>query len=78
MIIATQAYAPRIKRFVAAMAGENVVGFQRVVAEVVQLAGEDIKQNFRVGSGVDVAAFFFKQFFYATRERWSDCRCGQA
>ena len=33
------------------------------MAEVVQLAGEDIKQNFRVGSGVDVAAFFFKQFF---------------
>ncbi len=32
------------------------------MAEVVQLAGEDIKQNFRVGSGVDVAAFL-KQFF---------------
>lgn len=33
------------------------------MAEVIQLAGENIEQNFRIGGGVDVAAFFFKQLF---------------
>ena len=42
---------------------KNVVCFQRIVAEVVQLAGEDIQQDFRIGGGVDMAAFFFKQLF---------------
>ena len=42
---------------------KNIVGFQRVVAEVVQLAGKDIEQDFGIGGGVDVAAFFFKQLF---------------
>ena len=42
---------------------KNVVCFQRIVAEVVQLAGEDIEQDFGIRGGVDVAAFFFKQLF---------------
>ena len=31
------------------------------MTEIIQLAGEDIEQNFGIGGGVDVAAFFFKQ-----------------
>jgi hypothetical protein len=43
--------------------GKDVVCFQRVVTEVIQLAGENIEQDFRIRGGVDVAAFLFKQLF---------------
>ena len=41
--------------------GKNVIRFQWVMTEVIQLAGEDVEQDFRIGGGVDMAAFFFKQ-----------------
>ncbi len=56
---------------------ENIVGFQRVVAEIVQLAGEILS---RISESEVVLMWrrFSSKVFYATRERWSDCRCGQA
>ncbi len=42
---------------------KNVVSFQRIVTEVIQFAGKDVKQNFRVRSGVNVATLLFKQLF---------------
>ena len=33
------------------------------MAEIIQLAGENIQQDFGIRRGVDVAAFFFKQLF---------------
>ena len=42
--------------------GEDVIGFQRIMAEVVEFAGEDIQQDLGIRSGVDVAALLFEQF----------------
>ena len=39
------------------------ITLQRIMTEVIQLAGKDIEQDFRIRSGVNVAAFFFKQLF---------------
>ncbi len=41
--------------------GKDVVGLQRVVREAIQLAGEHVEQDFRIGGGVDVAAVAFEQ-----------------
>ncbi len=43
--------------------GKNVVCFQRIMAEVIQLAGKDIEQDFRIRGGINVATFLFKQLF---------------
>ncbi len=40
---------------------EDVVRFQRVVTEVIQLTGENIEEDFGIRGGIDMAAFFFKQ-----------------
>ncbi|VFT76174.1 Uncharacterised protein [Klebsiella aerogenes] len=42
---------------------EDVVRFQRVVTEVIQLTGENIEEDFGIRGGIDMAAFFFKQLF---------------
>ena len=42
---------------------KDVVCFQRVVTEVIQLAGEHIEQDFRIRGGVNVATFLFEQLF---------------
>ena len=43
--------------------GKNVVRFQRIVTEVIQLAGEHVEQDFRIRGGVNVATFLFEQLF---------------
>lgn len=43
--------------------GKNVVCFQRIMAEVIQFAGKDIEQDFRIRGGVNVATFLFEQLF---------------
>ena len=47
---------------------KNVVCFQRIMAEVIQLAGKDIEQDFRIRGGVNVATFLFKQLL---RSSWA-------
>ena len=42
---------------------KDIVCFQRVVTEVIQLAGEHVEQDFRIRGGVNVATFLFEQLF---------------
>lgn len=42
---------------------EDVIRLQRVIRKTIQLSGEDVKQDFRVGSGIDMAPSVFKQLF---------------
>ncbi|MNZ68219.1 hypothetical protein D3C78_864810 [compost metagenome] len=41
--------------------GENVVGFQRIMLETIQLTGQYVQQDLGIGGGVDMAAAAFKQ-----------------
>ncbi len=52
---------------------EDVVRFQRVVTEVIQLTGENIEEDFGIRGGIDMAAFSSNSF-YAARAHWSGCR----
>ena len=63
------AYAPRIRRLVAAIAAK-MLRFQWVVTEVIQLTGENIEEDFGIRGGIDVAAFSSNSF-YAARAHWS-------
>lgn len=42
---------------------EDAVRLQRVIRETIQLRGEDVKQDFRIGGGIDMAPSVFKQLF---------------